>query len=169
MRCRHGAYFFTKKILSSAHAVCLPLHFLALYFYKAEPNSTALLTSPSTPPSALRRTSNGSAARSRDRHVRFSADRAVYDVYHREEYDRKGDFNPEISQLEWEKEEEDEKRRMLEVRWTEFEKSLPPGQKCEERLADEARRAEQRRIELATEEAARKDRLEKMQRLQEAR
>lgn len=56
------------------------------------------------------------------------------EVYSRFEYDRRGDFDPEAARREWEGEEEEERMRQLEDRWLVFERSLPPGTKCDERI-----------------------------------
>jgi len=71
-------------------------------------------------------------------------DHDVVYTYARGEFDRCGDFDPEKSQAQWEKEEMEEMRRQLIVRWEYFETKLPPGQKCQERLETEtAVRAQQ--------------------------
>ena len=68
--------------------------------------------------------------------VRFKDDVQEYDTFTSAEYDRKGEFNPGASAVEWAKEEEAEKKRMLEDRWTYMERNLG-GAKCEERIAHE--------------------------------
>jgi hypothetical protein len=112
------------------------------------------------------------AAPSKAAHVRVKIvehHNRVHHVYHREDYDRKGEYDLEASQAEWELEEAEEKIRMLEVRWAEFEKALPPGQKCQERLEFEAGEEGKRRAQAAAEERARLERMENMRKLQEAR
>ncbi len=99
----------------------------------------------------------------------FGTENEVFEVYHREEYERRGEFDPEAAQREWELEEPEERRRMLEVRWAELERRLPAGQKCEERLAAEAAEEEKRKAAIAAEENMRRERAEKMQKIQEAR
>lgn len=107
--------------------------------------------------------------RGRRANVRFFDSKDHADTYHREDYDRRGDFDPEAAQSEWELEEEEERLRMLHVRWTEFEKSLPAGQKCEERKVFEAQVAEKMAAQAAAEDRARNDRADKLRKLQEAR
>ena len=60
-------------------------------------------------------------------------------TYHKEEYARACEFDPQAAYDQWSGgEEKEEQARMLQVRWEYFERDLPAGQKCEERrLADE--------------------------------
>ena len=123
-------------------------------------------SAPTTPRSALK---SPDARGARKANVRFTDAHDYADTYHREDYDRRGDFDPESAQAEWETEEEAERIRMLEVRWAEFEKSLPPGQKCDERRAFEAQMAAKMAAQAAMEDAAQRERAEKLRKLQEAR
>lgn len=72
------------------------------------------------------------------------------ETYARLEYARGGDFDPEKANDAWELEEDAERERQNEVRWQYFEREMPVGEKCAERLQTErmiAVRAENERIE----------------------
>ena len=62
---------------------------------------------------------------------------------------RARDARPQANDA-WELEEEEERERQNEVRWQHFEREMPAGEKCQERLQTErmiANRAEKERIE----------------------
>lgn len=56
------------------------------------------------------------------------------------------DEDIEASYAEWMREEADEKLRQLRFRWSVFERSLPPGMRCDERLLYESQVYFHRRI-----------------------
>lgn len=100
--------------------------------------------------------------------VKFNYEKEHFETYSGIEYDRSADFDPNASQMEWEKEEDEERRRQMEVRWETFERNMPPGQKCEERLKfelaeqerklrEEMERAERRRKFLEARAAKRRE------------
>eukprot|EP00056_Hartaetosiga_gracilis_P013297 m.219360 g.219360 ORF g.219360 m.219360 type:complete len:1424 (-) comp13823_c0_seq2:127-4398(-) len=69
-------------------------------------------------------------------------------TFAKDEYERAAFFNPEQSHRQWELEEPQERLRMLQDRWIYLESKMPPGSKCEERLAHEE---EERQKELEVE------------------
>lgn len=93
----------------------------------------------------------------------------VLEVWSRFEYDRKGEFNPEVARMEWDTEEEEEKLRQLEDRWQHFERNLPPGTKCDERQHFEKLKAEHERRQREAEEQAKERRAAHKKKLMEAR
>lgn len=56
------------------------------------------------------------------------------EAFARDEYPRACNFNPQMSQMQWEREEPEEIRRQQLVRWEYMESLLPNGEKCMERL-----------------------------------
>lgn len=90
-------------------------------------------------------------------------------VYTRLEYDRRGEFDPVAASKQWDKEEEEERRRQLEDRWLYFERRLPAGAKCDERLRYEALLAEKEKAQRDAEAAAERRRAEQRQKFFEAR
>eukprot|EP00039_Didymoeca_costata_P009054 m.119956 g.119956 ORF g.119956 m.119956 type:complete len:842 (-) comp14340_c1_seq4:3016-5541(-) len=100
------------------------------------------------------------------RNVKISLENnIIHEVFSRFEYDRRSpmvDMSAAMNQ--WMYEEEEEKLRMLLDRWDVLERSLPPGQKCQERLDYEreekealeaARKAEEEKQERRRQSAAR--------------
>ncbi|EDQ91475.1 uncharacterized protein MONBRDRAFT_23434 [Monosiga brevicollis MX1] len=55
-------------------------------------------------------------------------------TYHASIYQRVSWFDMDVAMEAWDEEEDDERRRQLEGRWNHFEKDLPPGSKCRERV-----------------------------------
>eukprot|EP00041_Stephanoeca_diplocostata_P026875 m.731996 g.731996 ORF g.731996 m.731996 type:complete len:561 (-) comp23066_c0_seq1:368-2050(-) len=69
--------------------------------------------------------------------VLFNSDGPLLlETWSKHEYDRSpsNDYDPEYARRQWETEEEEEKERQLDDRWTYLERSLPPGVQCEERI-----------------------------------
>eukprot|EP00052_Salpingoeca_macrocollata_P028797 m.282783 g.282783 ORF g.282783 m.282783 type:complete len:1739 (+) comp22900_c8_seq6:352-5568(+) len=108
-------------------------------------------------------------ARARQLHISFNLQNTLHEVESKEEGDRKGEFFPQQSQAQWEKEEAEEKARQLEDRWSYLERFLPPGQKCEERLAAEKVKADEEQAKQEAEERRQQRRLELKRKMAEAR
>eukprot|EP01147_Barroeca_monosierra_P008355 gene8355-895_t len=106
----------------------------------------------------------------KNRSVSFDLDNTtVRETYSNTEYDRSGDFNPDISHQEWIKEEAAEKLRMLEDRWSVLETTLPPGKECEERIAYNKKLEEEEKQKKEQEETRLRIRREMKLKLQQRR
>ena len=101
--------------------------------------------------------------------MKISGNVARFEVESAEENDRRGEFFPEMAHKEWEKEEPEEKRRMMEDRWAYMERNMAPGGKCEERIEFEKKEEAKRKEQEEAEEHARLKREERKRRLMEAR
>ena len=106
------------------------------------------------PKSALSVGRKGSKGRKKGVRIDESGNTVAF-THAKSEYVRVGDFDPMRSMMEWDLEEEAEKLRMLEDRWTYMESLLPPlVTKCDERIAYETKHAAE--LKRKREEEARK-------------
>eukprot|EP00041_Stephanoeca_diplocostata_P016959 m.336788 g.336788 ORF g.336788 m.336788 type:complete len:752 (+) comp20542_c0_seq1:118-2373(+) len=109
---------------------------------QATASTSAVPVPSSTPRSALKKQVNGPRRVSGGISWHKNQTSATFLTFGSDEYDRKLDDctheNMMRASAEWDREEKEEKERQMYVQWETWERSLPPGTKCPQRLAHEA-------------------------------